>query len=95
MPLGGIFLMFLKRKLLFVDDEFACLHQELDQWNVSISLCKRIGIHSDVIDPTDLTVLVVQRTSNNLNIDRNPSITRDACCLVLQVIVQRLGVADR
>ena len=81
--------MFLKRELLFSDDEFACLHKKLDQWNVSISLCECIGIHSDVVDPTDLTVLVVQRTPNGLNVDRNPSIARDACCLVFQVIVQR------
>ena len=87
--------MLLKRKLFFVDNKLTSFHQELNQRNVAILLRKGIGIHSDMVDPTDLAILIVQRASNDLNVDSNSPVARNASRLVFQIVIERLGITDR
>ena len=95
MPLGRVSLMFLKRKLFFMNDKLARAHQELNQWNVSISLGERIRVHSNVIDPTNFAVLVGQGSADNLYTDSDSPVAGNTCSLILQVIIEKFRVADR
>ena len=75
-------------RALLGNANFPCPLENLQQRNVPIPLSHGIGVHATVIYPADLSVLSVQRGTDDLDLNRSPAISRASRSFAMQMIIQ-------